>query len=286
MAKQGIGYPGAFNGRLGAAVGYCWNGKWCLRSLPTRVRNPRTEAQVEHREAFKAQVKLAARMRQAVLAGLTHAAREVGMTSYNLFVSINQPAFGMEGGAMTTDYSMLQLSAGPVAPVAFETVAVDEHNVLSVSFEANPTHMRADVYDGVRVYVYSAELGRGYLTAPVYRRSKRLSASLPDVFDGRELHVYAFVQDREGRCSETVYARSESGERSSEVVGVSSEFGVRSSEMGAAPEAQLAVVETSAAAEAQLAAISNNEAAAREAQAAASEWGDDGASRDDGRPPK
>ena len=232
MAKQGIGYPVAFNGRLGAAVGYCWNGKWCLRSLPTRVRNPRTEAQVEHREAFKAQVKLAARMRQAVLAGLTHAAREVGMTSYNLFVSINQPAFGMEGGAMTTDYSMLQLSAGPVAPVAIETVEVDEHNVLSVSFEANPTHMRADGYDGVRVYVYSPELGRGYLTAPVYRRSKRLSASLPDVFAGSELHVYAFVQDREGRCSETVYAGSE---------------------MGAAPEAQLAVGETSVAAEAQLA---------------------------------
>ena len=58
MAKQSEGYLGGFSGRLGPAVGYMWNGKWCLRSHQQFVHNPRTAAQVEHRELFKQQVQL------------------------------------------------------------------------------------------------------------------------------------------------------------------------------------------------------------------------------------
>ena len=50
MAKQSGGYLGGFSGKLGTAVGYMWNGKWCLRAHNPMVRNPRTEAQTEHRE--------------------------------------------------------------------------------------------------------------------------------------------------------------------------------------------------------------------------------------------
>ena len=205
MAKQANGYLGGFNGKLGPAIGYCWNGKWCLRARPQAVRNPRTEAQVMHREAFKAQVQLAARMRRGVMAGMTAEARQMGMTAYNLFVSLNQQAFSIVDGVMATDYSLLQVSCGPVAPVAFGEAAIDENNVLTVSFEPNPLRMRAGNYDGVRIYAYSPSLGSGYLSAPVYRRSKRLCVSLPDEFAGQELHIYGFVQDEEGRCSETEY---------------------------------------------------------------------------------
>lgn len=205
MAKQGIAYPGAFNGKLGTAVGYCWNGKWCLRSLPSQVRNPRTPLQVEHRDAFREQVRLAAHMRQAVVSGLTVEARQLGMTSYNLFVHLNQLAFSMVDGTMQVDYSLLQLSSGPVAPVAFGDAVIDEQGVLSVGFEANPTHSRANGYDGVRVYAYCPELRQGCLSAPVYRRTRSLSMALPDAMRGREVHLYGFVQNELGLCSETCY---------------------------------------------------------------------------------
>ena len=205
MAKQMGGYLGGFNGKLGPAVGYCWNGVWCLRARPAAVRNPRTERQVEHRDAFREQVRLAARMRQAVMAGLTTEARQWGMTAYNLFVHLNQQAFSMVDGSMVTDYSLLQVSCGPVAPVAFGNAVIDEDNVLTVSFEANPTRGRAGTYDGVRLYAYSPQLGWGYLSAPVYRRSKRISVALPDELAGVELHLYGFVQDDQGRCSESSY---------------------------------------------------------------------------------
>ena len=208
MAKQWNGYLGGFSGRLGPAVGYSWNGVWCLRSRPVAVRNPRTPRQMEHREMFREEVRLAACMRQAVVAGLTVMARQMQMTSYNLFVHLNQQCFSLIDGVFTVDYSRLAVSEGPVAPVAFGEAAVEEGNVLTVSFERNPLRMRADNYDGVRLYAYSPELGRGYLSAPVYRRDKRLSVSLPDELAGRELHLYGFVQDGEGRCSASTYVGS------------------------------------------------------------------------------
>ena len=189
MAKQYGSYLGGFSGKLGPAIGYMWNGRWCMRSRPAQVHNPRTEAQVAHRTAFKGEVQLAARMRWAVIQGLTASARELGMTAYNLFVSLNQPAFSLEAGQLAV-------------------VSVHEGNVLSVSFEKNPLHAPASAYDSVRLYAYSPSTGLGYLTAPVYRRSQHIEALLPDEMAGSEVHLYLMVQDEAGRCSTTAYAGS------------------------------------------------------------------------------
>ena len=206
MAKQDNGYLGGFRGKLGPAVGYLWNGKWCLRSRPGQVLNPRSVRQMECRSIFKQQVQLAARMRQAVTVGLTAAAREAGMTSYNLFVSLNQASFSLEDNLLQVNYPTLVLSAGPVAPVAFGTPTVDDDNVLAVSFEKNPQHQRANNNDRVSLYIYCPDLGRGYLTLPVYRRSGSIAVALPDAFAGQVMHIYGFVQDDQGRCSTTLYA--------------------------------------------------------------------------------
>ncbi len=208
MAKQYGSYLGGFSGKLGPAIGYMWNGRWCMRSRPAQVHNPRTEAQVAHRTAFKGEVQLAARMRWAVMQGLTASARELGMTAYNLFVSLNQPAFSLEAGQLVVDWSRLQLSVGPVAPVQGGEVSVHEGNVLSVSFEKNPLHAPASAYDSVRLYAYAPSTGMGYLTAPVYRRSQRIEALLPDEMAGSEVHLYLMVQDEAGRFSTTAYAGS------------------------------------------------------------------------------
>ena len=199
---------GGFSGRLGTAVGYQWNGKWCLRSLPGQVRNPRTEAQVKHRQLFKQEVQLAARMRWVLTTCLTEAARAAGMTAYNLFVSLNQPCFGEEDGQLAVDYARLRFSSGPVAPVAFTTMEWTADNVLTADFERNPLHLSSNQHDRVHLYLYAPALGLGYLAAPVYRSARRVAASLPDAFAGCTVHLYGMVQDEHGRWSETVYAGS------------------------------------------------------------------------------
>ena len=79
MAKLPQGIMGPFIGRLGTAVGYVWNGKCVARSYNPHVRNPRTPEQVAHREMFKQEVQLAARMRWAVTRSMTDAARTEGI---------------------------------------------------------------------------------------------------------------------------------------------------------------------------------------------------------------
>ena len=201
MAKQGNGYLGGFSGKLGPAVGYMWNGKWCVRARPQQVRNPRSAKQMESRLLFKQEVQLAASMGRAVGIGLTPAARAAGMTAYNLFVSVNQQAFSLEEGALAVDYSLLTVSAGPVAPVAFGTPAAEAGNVLRVSFEKNPMHLRANKFDRVHLYVYCPEIAKGYLALAVYRMDGEVAAVLPAYFADREVVVYGFVQDEQGRCS-------------------------------------------------------------------------------------
>ena len=202
MAKQSGSYMGGFSGKLGPAVGYMWNGKWCLRAHNPMARNPRTEAQVEHRELFKQEVQLAARMRQAVVKSMTMLAREAGMTSYNLYVKVNQPAFGVEEGRLTVDYSALRLSMGDVPPVELREAVWADDNVLSVSFK--PGGGRS--LDYVYLYVYVPGCGKGFLSAPVYRYQKHISLLMPGYFAGYEAQVYLMSMSEDGRWSDSLYA--------------------------------------------------------------------------------
>lgn len=209
MAKTGMGGLDGFQGKIGPVVGYRWNGKWCMRGRPRQVRNPRTDKQMDHRSMFKQEVQLAAAMRWAVTAGLTDTAREHGMTSYNLFVNINQPCFGFADGELVVDYASLALSTGPVAPIALGSPTIDEHDVLTVGFEKNPQRMRCSNTDLVNIFVYCPSLKQGVPAEPVFRSTGRVAIVLPTWFHGLEVHVYGFAQDSKGRCSTTSYAAPE-----------------------------------------------------------------------------
>ena len=193
------------SGKLGDVVGYTWNGVQCVRSRPARVRNPRTAAQQTHREQFRQEVLLAARMRFALIKGLGGVARENHMTPQNLFMRVNREAFGWSEGRLTVDYERLVLSAGPVSPVVFDAPVLDTDNVLTVSFRKHRPGGGGGAFDSVFVFVYNPEKELGYLAAPALRREGRVSFVLPDWMAGGELQMWGFVQDERGRCSETLY---------------------------------------------------------------------------------
>ena len=201
MAKQSGGYLGGFSGKLGTAVGYMWNGKWCLRAHNPMVRNPRTEAQVEHRELFKQEVQLAARMRPAIVKSMTGLAREAGMTSYNLFVSVNQHAFSSVEGRLQVDYSALRLSMGDVSQVELKEMSWTDDNVLTVNFK--PGGGRS--LDYVYLYVYVPGREQGIISAPVYRHHKHIALMMSSYFTGYEAHMYLLAMSEDGRWSESLY---------------------------------------------------------------------------------
>ncbi len=205
MAKIDNGYLGGFSGRLGPAIGYMWRGKWCLRSRPTKVTNPQSEAQQQHRMMFKQEVVLASKFNHVLRHTLEEVSRELHMTPCNLFIQSNQAVFGTDNGVLTVDWSRLLLSAGPVAPVEFGTPSIDEDNVLRINFTKNPFRMRADGFDSVSVYLYCPDIEAGYLSAPVYRRDGKIGIALPEHLLGHEAHVWGMVQDQQGRWSNTIY---------------------------------------------------------------------------------
>ena len=220
MARQTAGFMGGFHGRLGPAVGYMWRGVWCVRSYNPHPRNPRTEAQTAHREMFKREVQLASYMSWAVNLGFRDLSYENGMTPYNMFVHLNQHAFSLverdrsganqpnEGGAgiFTVDYSALRLCSGPVAGVTFGAPVWGEGNVLTITFDRDGSTLRGDKYDSVYLYAYCPDMEDGFLAAPVYRRTRKITVALPDSYAGHEVHLYGMIVNEEGEWSETIYA--------------------------------------------------------------------------------
>ena len=124
MAKQRYGINDGFRGTVGTVIGYEWNGRWCMRSRPRHVYNPRTVKQQQNRGLFAAASRLATAMGEALRVGMLSAARECHHTVYNHFLSINTECFSLTDGQLNVDYEHLVVSEGEVAPVGFSHPAL------------------------------------------------------------------------------------------------------------------------------------------------------------------
>ena len=120
MAKQRFGINDAYRGTVGTVIGYEWRGKWCLRSRPLRVRNPRTAKQQSNRMLFKQMVDLASHVRLALKKGLRGVSLGMYMTECNLFVKRNKECFSLDSeGRLSVDWERLVVSEGEVAAPMF-----------------------------------------------------------------------------------------------------------------------------------------------------------------------
>ena len=59
--------------------------------------------------------------------------------------------------------------------------------------------------DEVYVYAYCPEAAEGVLSAPAWRRGGSVRLTLPERWQGMEVHFYGFAVDLDGEASETVY---------------------------------------------------------------------------------
>ncbi len=212
MAKQIHGPLGGFVGKLGPLIGYRWRGRWCVRTRPQHVHNPRTEAQQRHRSLFRAEVQLAARMRWPIAMALTDEARRRHMTAQNLFVRLNHGLWKPADDpacARAPAYSRLQLSTGRLEAVCGVRAGVDADGVLRVRFDRCRPEQRAYAYDEVFLYAYSPSAGAGYLFNSVYRRTGRIDVLPPDWLQTDDLQLYLMCRSSDGRWSATVHATTD-----------------------------------------------------------------------------
>ena len=208
MAKQHDGITGGYSGKVGPVVGYNWRGQWCLRARPTNFHDARSERQLHQRALFAASVAFAGRVKDVLRVGLQHPALEAHKTECNYFLMLNKGCLSLNGEALEVDYTRLRVSEGPVAPVAFLQPELQDDSTITIHFEKNPEHRRADAYDKVYVAAFRADTGEAVLSVPAYRRMRVVTLALPAEWAGQEVHLHGFVQDNAGRTSDSSHIGS------------------------------------------------------------------------------
>lgn len=212
MAKQRYGINDGYRGTVGTVIGYMWRGKWCLRSRPRMVHNPRTEKQQSNRLLFKQMVSLAGSMKQALRKGLHRLSLEQHITECNYFVKYNRDCFALDSeGRMAVDWESLIVSDGALAAPLFEAPEV-EASQLTVHFSPCAEGERAYGDDEVYLYAYCPAAGEGRLSASVWRRTKQVQLVLPESWQGKEVYLYGFAVDHAGTASPTTYIGALSGD--------------------------------------------------------------------------
>ena len=197
-----------YSGRIGNTIGYEWRGRMCVRSMPSHYNDAKTERQLEVRSLFRQTVSFAGQAKQALRIGLRTSSLRAQMTECNYFMRMNRDCFALEDGELAVDYENLQFSEGPVAPVAFTSVERGMRSgELVIAFDKNPEHRNCSSSDKVYVVALCRRNGvfEAVLPLPVYRRMGSITVTLPSYWEGEEVHLYGFVQDIAGRCSESCY---------------------------------------------------------------------------------
>ena len=200
MAKQRFGINDAYRGAVGTVIGYEWRGRWCLRSRPRHVRNPRTEKQQLNRLLFKQMVQLAGVMKGVLRVGMHRSSLALHMTECNLFVKSNKECFSLDSeGRMAVDWENVVVSDGPLAAPEF-TGAQASGDTVEFRFGGE-----GDGDDEVYVYAYCPEMGEGVLAAAAWRRTGTVRLTLPEEWQDKAVHFYGFAVDYEGVASDTAY---------------------------------------------------------------------------------
>lgn len=148
--KQGI--LGGFSGKVGGVIGSSWKGIDTMRSQPSSVTNPRTNAQVANRARFKSISQLAAAMLTTIVKPLNDRFAQK-MSGFNDFCQRNSNAFDANGFLIPDS---LILSRGKLSAPAELEQQVSDYTHATVDYLAAPTGS----FDSATDKVYAVVIGK------------------------------------------------------------------------------------------------------------------------------
>ncbi len=186
--KQGI--LGPFSGKVGTVVGSSWRGIAYIRSLATKVANPRTAAQLEVRNKLSATSKRLRLFLSSIRRGFVSSGAASG---WSAAVKFNRQyvSFDEKTGAYVFPIEDVKLSDGAKP---FDVAVSNAEGVISASWEAPAA---ADELYGGKLYmaVYNAKNDKAAnFSASLSATDAQFNAA--DVLGaqgGDELHVLFFA---------------------------------------------------------------------------------------------
>ncbi len=191
---------GMKRGREGDVIHSSWHGRPYTRRMPETVANPQTEAQQAHRNAFAEISRLSSAMKEGHKIGLHWYAVRQKLNTHSVFKSLNKNCYGANG----IDYPHVVISRGSVSIESITSANIGSQGDIHVTF-CGCSQSSENKNDEFYLFVFCPDLCAGHFAQPVARSIGRVDAQIPDEWLGHALHLYAFMRNRKGQTSDTIY---------------------------------------------------------------------------------
>ena len=201
--KKGI--LGGFSGKVGSVVGGTWKGITYMRSLPSTVKNPRTEKQMSQRSKFALTVQFLKPIHPYLRVGFRGFAG--GQTAFNAAMSYHlSNAISGEYPDYALDFAKALVSCGSLVTAENVEAALVDGRV-TFSWNDNSGVGNTSPADRAMPLVYNCTRNEAiYNRAGDARAAGSTLLNLPAHWVGDEIHLYlGFVSDDGMNVANSVY---------------------------------------------------------------------------------
>jgi len=192
------GILGGFSGKVGTVVGASWRGISYMRSLPQKVRNPRTQGQRSQRTKFALALSLLKPMTPLLRTGWRLFARK--QSAFNAAMS-HTLANAVVGNYpdYQIDVSKVLISRGNLQPASSASATVASGNI-EFAWSDNSGIGSAKQTDKALIAILNLEKGEAITNdAGAERMEEKQTVILPDEWNGDEVQVYLGFVSEDGR---------------------------------------------------------------------------------------
>ena len=202
--KKGI--LGGFSGKVGTVVGASWKGIAYMRSLPQKVKNPRTQPQRMQRSKFALTLALLQPMTAFLRIGWKLYAHKQSPFNAAMSYTINNAIIGTYPN-YDIDPSKVLVSRGALPAATNTFVSFNTGNVeIEFQWEDNSGNGSAKVTDKALIAILNLVKGEAITDTGAVRPDCAQNVVVPAEWLGDEVHTYmGFISEDGKEVANSVY---------------------------------------------------------------------------------
>jgi hypothetical protein len=194
MGTINQGILGGFSGKVGNVVGSTWKGIDYMKSLPTSVANPKTDAQLAQRQKFSVTMHFLQPLSEFLKTGYKSYA--VKMTGINAAMSYNiKNALTGTYPNYAIDYPNALVSRGDLASALNQVASSTVAGTVKFDWEDNSGEIGASATDKTLLVIYNPSQNQAVTVSELAERADGTqTVTVPDSFSGDLVQCYiAFI---------------------------------------------------------------------------------------------
>jgi len=210
MAKLSKGILGGISGTVGNVVGGRWRGIDYIRSKPTSVRNPKTEAQQAQRMRFKLVMSFLKKSRPFINIGFSNNSR--GQTAMNRAMSINvREAITGTYPDLEINPEALTVSVGDLRGASTFAMDLTVAETATITWSNDAASGNAANEDGAMVLLFNpAKQAVVYSLYGASRQDETLQLAVPQSWSGEPVAGFLAFRSESGTgVSDGIYLGTE-----------------------------------------------------------------------------